>query len=105
MEIKQRERISTKCIDCNKPFSISPAEQKYFEEKGLMLPKRCRECRENRHKLQEFVCVDCGKTFTMTKMNLNYFKKQGMQPPKRCESCRQDKRERAEYDKQKEENK
>lgn len=93
MEIKKRERISCVCVDCNKPFSVNPVEQRFYEEKGLAFPKRCSQCRANRHIVKKFICIDCGNTFTMSLLNMEYFKKKGMQLPKRCESCRKDKRE------------
>jgi hypothetical protein len=39
------------CIDCKQPFEFSPGEQKFFAEKQLNDPKRCKPCRqENRAK-------------------------------------------------------
>lgn len=35
---KVYERIMRTCVSCNKPFSIPPAEQKFYEEKGMELP-------------------------------------------------------------------
>lgn len=86
------ERINRTCIDCNKPFSISPAEQKYFESKGMELPKRCSECRKKRGKRQEFVCVDCNKPFFLYETNVEFFKKNGLELPKRCKNCIEDKK-------------
>lgn len=42
-----------KCLDCNKPFTISPNHEKWFMDKGLELPKRCRECRNKRRSRKE----------------------------------------------------
>lgn len=86
------ERINRTCIDCNKPFSISPAEQKYFESKGMELPKRCSECRKKRGKRQEFVCVDCNKPFYLYETNIEFYKKNGLELPKRCKNCIEDKK-------------
>lgn len=33
------------CVDCSKQFTMTPAEQEWFKKKGLLLPKRCRDCR------------------------------------------------------------
>lgn len=36
------------CVDCGQPFDITYGDKAYFEEKGLLLPKRCHVCRERR---------------------------------------------------------
>ena len=41
--------MKIKCQDCATEFVFSVAEQKFYEEKGFILPKRCRYCR-NKHK-------------------------------------------------------
>ena len=38
--------MTKKCVQCNKNFTISDSEIKFYEEKNLTLPKRCKECRE-----------------------------------------------------------
>lgn len=85
--------ITINCCDCGRTFSVNPAEQNFFKRKGLNLPKRCPECRENRKKVETRICVDCGAEFTITRTNLEYFKRIGMHAPKRCEECRKNKRE------------
>lgn len=90
---KVYERINRTCVDCNKPFSISPAEQKYFESKGMEFPKRCSECRKKRGKKVQFTCVDCNKTFELYETNIEFYKKNGLEIPKRCKSCIEDKKE------------
>ena len=37
-----------KCCDCEKEFTHSAGEQRYFASKGLSTPKRCQECRQIR---------------------------------------------------------
>ena len=37
-----------KCKDCGKEFYMDFREVHFYEEKGLNLPKRCKECREKR---------------------------------------------------------
>lgn len=37
------------CSQCDSIFSISYGEKKYFESKGLSLPKKCIGCRKNRY--------------------------------------------------------
>lgn len=34
------------CIDCGCTFSMTEEEQKWYEERGFELPKRCPECRK-----------------------------------------------------------
>lgn len=38
------------CVErgCGTEFSLSDAEQNFFRDKGLSIPKRCRECRQKR---------------------------------------------------------
>lgn len=33
------------CSDCNTEFEFSEGEQKFYEEKDLFPPKRCKQCR------------------------------------------------------------
>ncbi len=35
-----------KCQDCGEEFNFSEKEQKFYEEKGFLEPKRCRFCRQ-----------------------------------------------------------
>ena len=42
-----------KCLDCNKPFTISTDHEKWFINKGLELPKRCKEGRNKRRSRKE----------------------------------------------------
>ncbi len=42
--------IQVICKDCQKEFTLSDAEQKYFLQNGLVLPKRCLACRRARKK-------------------------------------------------------
>jgi hypothetical protein len=36
------------CVDCGEGFLFSVGEQRFYEAKGLEVPKRCPECREKR---------------------------------------------------------
>ncbi|MCR5791311.1 MAG: zinc-ribbon domain-containing protein [Lachnospiraceae bacterium] len=38
------------CIQCGKEFEITESEIAFFEEKGLELPKRCKDCRKQNKK-------------------------------------------------------
>jgi hypothetical protein len=41
------ESITLQCVDCNQPYTLSPAEQYHFaDELGFDLPKRCPICRK-----------------------------------------------------------
>lgn len=35
-----------RCKQCGKSFELTDSEIKFYEEKNLSLPKRCKECRE-----------------------------------------------------------
>lgn len=89
---KVYERITRTCVECNKPFSIPPAEQKFFESKGMELPKRCSECRIKRGKRVKFTCVDCNKEFFLFESNVKFYKDHGLELPKRCRNCIEDKK-------------
>lgn len=45
--------VVIKCVDCNKPFTITSGHAKWFLDKGLELPKRCKECRTRRRNEKE----------------------------------------------------
>lgn len=42
------ENIKIICKDCGKEFDFVVGEQKFFAEKGLANPVRCKECRTKR---------------------------------------------------------
>lgn len=42
------EDVKIKCRDCGKSFVFSTTEQKFYEEKGFVPPKRCKSCRNAR---------------------------------------------------------
>lgn len=86
--------IDIKCRNCGTIFTMSPAEQKFYQSKGFALPKRCKPCREQRGSMLELTCVDCGKEFRLSPTEQEFFNKQGLHYPKRCSSCRKFKRER-----------
>ena len=40
--------MEIKCVDCGKTFEVSADEQRWYEEKGFQMPKRCPRCRKNK---------------------------------------------------------
>ena len=40
--------VVIKCVDCNKPFTLTLGHAKWFLARDLELPKRCKECRTRR---------------------------------------------------------
>ena len=42
------EDKTLECEDCKGEFVWSAGEQEFFAEKGLVQPKRCRDCRQRR---------------------------------------------------------
>ena len=80
------------CERCGETFVMSPAEQKFYNEHNLMIPKRCPECRKLRQQTEEFICKDCNAPFTISKLELEYYKEHDMHIPKRCKKCREFKR-------------
>jgi uncharacterized membrane protein YsdA (DUF1294 family) len=38
------------CIDCGRGFTLSHEEQRWYQEKGWPLPKRCEDCRSQRRR-------------------------------------------------------
>ena len=41
-------KLIIKCQDCQQDFEFTENEQKFYEEKGFLPPKRCKTCREAR---------------------------------------------------------
>ena len=48
LEVSERRT----CLDCGDPFDILVSERKYYEQRGMVLPRRCPDCRERRKQLQ-----------------------------------------------------
>ena len=42
------EDIKIKCQDCGNEFVFTARDQKFYEEKGYIPPKRCKSCRNAR---------------------------------------------------------
>ena len=42
-----------KCKECGNEFELTEKEKKFFIDKGLELPKRCKECRLRRRAERE----------------------------------------------------
>lgn len=39
------EDIELECSECGEPFTFTAKDQKFYEEKDFVKPKRCRDCR------------------------------------------------------------
>ena len=48
MDIQQFEEKTLRCIDCNKDFTFTTGEQRFYASKNLSVPKRCSQCRTSR---------------------------------------------------------
>ena len=55
MRKKTYEPIQSACKDCGEDFVISVEEQKYFASIGLVLPKRCKDCRKRRKEIKKVI--------------------------------------------------
>ena len=42
------DSMKIKCQDCGKEFVFTEKDQKFYEEKGFVPPKRCKACRNAR---------------------------------------------------------
>ena len=40
-----------KCKQCGEEFTLTDSEMKFYNEKGLNLPKRCSECRKKNNNI------------------------------------------------------
>ena len=49
---KEEGKVLT-CVDCRQEFVFRKGEQRFYEEKGFMDPKRCRPCREEKRRQRE----------------------------------------------------
>lgn len=59
------------CCDCSAPFLYTAGEQQFYEDRGLLPPKRCKTCRIAKQKargmqqrqyreMHEVTCATCG---------------------------------------------
>lgn len=82
--------ITFTCRDCGAEFTVSVKEQLFAREnKGFVLPKRCKDCREKRKdRAKQIICCDCGEVFEFTASEQEFYEKNGFQEPKRCRACR-----------------
>jgi CxxC-x17-CxxC domain-containing protein len=72
------DRVLT-CVDCNKTFVFSAAEQQFFRETGFMHdPKRCKQCKvpggRGTRVEEHVICSGCGIDTTVP------FKPRGTRP-------------------------
>ncbi|MBP3793173.1 MAG: zinc-ribbon domain containing protein [Ruminococcus sp.] len=45
--------LELKCVECNRPFIITAAEQEWFNSRGFDQPRRCKDCRKKRKMLRK----------------------------------------------------
>jgi hypothetical protein len=88
--MKEQKRVNLKCVDCNKPFSITEEKVGWYHLHGMELPKRCSECitRKKVSKSVTIICKDCHKPFNLDEANANWYKEHGLEEPARCPACR-----------------
>jgi ribosomal protein S27E len=48
MYTENNKVMKIKCQDCGNNFTFSEIEQRFYEEKGFVPPKRCKACRNAR---------------------------------------------------------
>ncbi len=44
--------LTRTCIQCNKEFTMTESEIRFYKSKRLSLPKRCKECRDTNKKIK-----------------------------------------------------
>ena len=54
------------CRECHQEFEFTAAEKDYFQERGFIAPKRCKQCRtgsisQHQRAVGE-TCINCGST-------------------------------------------
>lgn len=45
---RELQDISIKCLECKKRFTLTVSEQRFYIERELVVPKRCKKCRTKR---------------------------------------------------------
>ncbi len=59
------------CRDCGSAFTFTEGEQTFFQERGLLAPQRCKDCRNKRKSdrngggagprtMHQATCAQCG---------------------------------------------
>ena len=48
----EESMLTRTCIQCNKEFTMTESEIRFYKSKRLSLPKRCKECRDANKKLK-----------------------------------------------------
>jgi hypothetical protein len=76
------------CRDCEADFFFHDGEKAFYEEKGLALPTRCRDCRKAKPKPIIINCARCKTDFTFSVAAQHHFSEQGWVAPVRCKTCR-----------------
>jgi hypothetical protein len=89
------------CISCNESFEMTMSDEKWYADKGLVIPKRCKPCREQKkaskevaataqpveQKMNEHTCTDCQEVFQMSEQHEKWFTDKQLLIPTRCPKC------------------
>ena len=59
--------LTRTCIQCNKEFTMTESEIRFYKSKRLSLPKRCKECRDANKKVK----AENGGQMPKTEVNTN----------------------------------
>lgn len=54
-ELERKNQVvqTCTCTQCNREFTIKVGEVEFYESRNLVLPKRCKDCRDSRRLAQE----------------------------------------------------
>ena len=97
---EQPEPEARCCPDCERWWYLAPSERRWFLERGMPAPVRCRGCRRERRRVQPFApvaaerrqdvvfrCADCGQMTTWTAERQIVCARRGWPRPRRCPNC------------------
>lgn len=62
MDVKEGTKDAIlKCVQCENEFTFTNGERRYFQSKGLSVPKRCPDCRARRKQtlVPDNGCASC----------------------------------------------
>ena len=68
-----QEEVVIQCRTCDRIFTISPSELRFYEKKGFQLPRRCKDCREKGVKYSNEDYYDRGLKHNSYQSNLEMY--------------------------------